>query len=128
MVRDQVKAATLTLPQERELSPWARWTGGIPAGRPDVKGLALSELESLCDDPARDDVGGENVRAILTLEPEDGFYLAAVDGEITYLVTDSTGRRQRWRTIEAALGVLHELDGLDPDIGLLQAQRKRGAR
>ena len=87
--------------------------------------MSLAELEDLCDDPARDLPGGTNVRAVLTLDPDEGFYLAAQDGDRIYLITDSDGRRARFRTIEIALATLQNLSGLNPDIGLLQLARRR---
>jgi hypothetical protein len=65
------------------------------------------------------------VRAVLTLEPEEGFYLAAQDGDRVYLITNPRGARLKFRTIEAALSVLQSVAGLSPDIGLLQAASRR---
>lgn len=107
---------------------WLRWTGGIPKGVPNLKGLSVPQLQELCDDPERDEPGGENVRAVLTLEPEEGFFLSAQDGKMLYLITDTAGKRKRFRTIESALSLLQDIGGLHPDIGLLQAPPRPGHR
>lgn len=124
MVRDQVITRPET-EEQIEISPWLRWTGTSPAGATNPKAISLAELEELCDDPARDLPGGIDVRAVLTLEPEEGFYLSAQDGDSVYLIANAQGKRVRFRTIEGALAVLQSVAGLSPDIGLLQAASRR---
>jgi hypothetical protein len=92
--------------------------------RPPHKSITFAQLLELCDDPARDLAGGVNVRALLTLEPEQGFFLSAEDGETVYQVTDDAGIRVRFRTIEAALGRLQEVSGLRSDIGVFIGGRR----
>jgi hypothetical protein len=125
VVRDELVAEIVSSEGDVHLSPWLRWTGITPAGSSNPQSLSLSELEELCDDPARDLPGGVNVRAVLTLEPEEGFYLAAQDGDRVYLIINPRGARLKFRTIEAALSVLQSVAGLSPDIGLLQATSRR---
>lgn len=122
MVREQ---AVARLEREDNPSPWLAWTANAPQGVANPISLSLSRLEELCDDPARDLPGGANVRAVLTLEPEVGFFLSAQDGDQVYLITDEAGRRTKFRTIELALAKLQNLSGLSPDIGLLQAPARR---
>jgi hypothetical protein len=122
VVRDQAAVLTRPADEEATLSPWLRWTGNAPAGA-NPKAMTLSELADVCDDPARDLPGGQDVRAILTLDPDEGFFLSALDGPLIYLIVDDRGRRKKFRTVELALAVLQDLSGLNPDIGLLQAQR-----
>jgi len=86
-----------------------------------AKRLALWELEALCDDPMRDLPAGVDVRAVLAYEPEEGFYLSALDGNVLHEVVDNTGKCIRFRTIEAALAVLQRVAGLSPLITLVQA-------
>lgn len=87
--------------------------------------LTLTQLEALCDDPARDQPGGANVRAILTFVPEKGFFLSAKDGHATHVVTDERSRQIRFRTIEGAMSVLQSMAGLSEEITLLQAKSWR---
>jgi hypothetical protein len=87
--------------------------------------LTLTQLEALCDDPARDQPGGANVRAILTFVPEKGFFLSAKDGDATHAVNDDRGRQIRFRTIEGAMSVLQTMAGLSEEITLLQAKSWR---
>jgi hypothetical protein len=89
------------------------------------RALTLAELEALCDDPARDQPGGANVRAILTFVPEKGFFLSAQDGGRTHVVTDDAGKQIRFRTIEGAMSVVRNMAGLSEEIGLVQAKSWR---
>jgi hypothetical protein len=125
VVRDELVAQAERAKGDMELSPWLRWTGITPAGSSNPRSMSLSELEELCDDPARDLPGGVNVRAVLTLEPEEGFFLAALDRDSVYLITNAKGGRLKFRTIEVALSVLQGVAGLSPDITLLQAGSRR---
>lgn len=105
--------------------PWLRHTSNTPQGVANPRSLSLKQLMLLCDDPERDLPGGVNVRAVLTLDQEEGFYLSAQDGDKVYLITDDHGRRTKFRTVEVALSVLQNVSGLSPDIGLFQADRRR---
>lgn len=87
-------------------------------GGPPHPSITLAQLRDLADDPARDLPGGVNVRALLTLEPDLGFFLSAEDGGTVYQVTDEDGERVRFRTIEAALARLQDVSGLRADIGV----------
>ena len=123
VLRDQMVACVEV--EEFNPKPWLQWTGNAPQGVPNPRSMSLAHLAQLCDDPARDLPGGVDVRAVLTLEPEEGFFLSARDGDTVYLITDDHGRRTKFRTIELALTVLHNVSGLSPDISLLQAERQR---
>jgi hypothetical protein len=90
------------------------------AGSTGGKSLTMSEFEQLCDDPARDLPGGTNMRAVLALVPERGFFLSAQDGDEMYQVTDDAGKPMKFRTIEGALAALQNISGLSPDIGVYQ--------
>ncbi len=88
--------------------------------------ITLAQLQELCDDPARDLPGGENVRAMLTFDLEAGFYLSAQDGRAMHQVIDAEGNQVRFRTIEGAMSVLQSIAGLNLDILLLQPGPQRG--
>ena len=124
MVRDQI-AVRVVDSDDAENFPWRRWTSAFAREATNPKSLSLAEFEELCDDPARDMPGGVNVRAVLMLDPEEGFYLSAHDGEKTYLIDEPSGKRIKFRTIESALALLQNISGLSPDIGLLQASPAR---
>lgn len=86
--------------------------------------ITLPQLHELCDDPVRDLPGGTQVRALLCLEPDRGFYLGAQDGELLYEVVHDSGAALCFRTIEDALRSLREIHGLAREIGLFQSPRQ----
>jgi hypothetical protein len=111
--------------EDKEASARWRKRGAVPGLASKPPSMSLTELEEMCDDPARDLPGGSDVRAILTLEPDEGFFLSARDGEAVYVITDNKGKRMKFRTIEIALGILQNVSGLSPDISLLQTNSRR---
>lgn len=71
--------------------------------------MTLDQLDELCDDPERDQPGGNEVRAILTYDSRNGFYLSAQDGQRVYTIVEKDGEPVRFRTIEQAIEVLQDL-------------------
>lgn len=88
--------------------------------------LTLAQLEALSDDPARDQPGGVNVRALLTFNAEDGYFLSAKDGNTIYQVVDDAGNQVRYRTMEDAIYHLHDISGLDPEISVFAGAQRGG--
>jgi hypothetical protein len=87
--------------------------------------ITFAQLQELCDQPSRDLPGGRDVRALLTLDTERGFFLAAQDGAEIYEVVDEHGEPMRFRTIESAIAHLNHVHGLSADIGLFIAPAAR---
>ena len=85
VLRDQMVACVEV--EEFNPKPWLQWTGNAPQGVPNPRSLSFAHLAQLCDDPARDLPGGVDVRAVLTLEPEEGFFLSARDGDTVEIFT-----------------------------------------
>lgn len=81
--------------------------------------ITLEELADLCDDPARDTPGGVEVRAILTYDAENGFFLSAQDGDRILCVQDDDERPVKYRTIEQAIEVLQDVPYLASDVRLV---------
>lgn len=81
--------------------------------------ISLVEFADLCDDPARDRPGRSDVRAILDLYPDVGFFLSARDGARVYQVVDVSGQQVRFRTIEGALQLLQDVHHLSADISVI---------
>ena len=71
--------------------------------------MTLDQLDELGDDPKRDEAGGNEVRAILTYDPRNGFFLTAQDGQRVYSIVEDDGEPVRFRTIEQAIEVLQDM-------------------
>jgi|GEM_PF-4674914 len=79
--------------------------------------MTLDQLDELGDDPKRDESDGTEVRAILTYDSRNGFFLSAQDGKRVYSIVDDDGEPVRFRTIEQAIEVLQDMQ-LASDIRL----------
>jgi hypothetical protein len=90
-------------------------------GKPVRDTMSMEEFARICDDPARDLRAGSGVRAIVVVEPEEGFALSAVRGRRVYAIVDGEGRRRRFRTMALALAELQDVAGLSFDIGVQSA-------
>lgn len=80
--------------------------------------ITLDELADLCDDPARAQHGGVEIRAILTYDAKNGFLLSAQDGDRILCVHEDDGRHVKFRTIEQAIEALQDVVYLASDVRL----------
>lgn len=79
--------------------------------------LTIEQLADMRDDPKRDEPGGTEIRAILTYDADNGFFLSAQDGGLVYSIRESNGDPVKFRTIEQAIEVLQD-DLLCADVRL----------
>jgi hypothetical protein len=92
--------------------------------------ITFADLQRMSDDPARDDQGGSDLKAVLHYDPERGFSLLAQDQDKLYEVTQGNGESLCFRTIEVAISELQDVPGLHPAVTLVWdlavLQRGRG--
>lgn len=78
----------------------------------------LDQLADLCDDPRRAEPGGTEIRAILTYDADNGFFLSAQDGDRIFSIHDKNGEPVKYRTIEQAIYGLQDVLYLCNDVRL----------
>lgn len=78
--------------------------------------LNFSELEELCDDPARNE-SGQEVLAVLRPE-KTGFSLSVRDGHKMHRVIEKSGKQVRFTSIESAVDRLSDVPHLWPEVAL----------
>lgn len=75
-----------------------------------AKCLTISNLEELCDDPARNE-SGQEVQAVLS-PGRLGIALNARDGADIYMLVDEQGKQLSFSSIELALDLLSDVSHL----------------
>jgi hypothetical protein len=88
------------------------------ANREYLHAITIEQLIDLCDDPKRNMPDSVEVRAILTFDEANGFFLSAQDDENVYSIRQPSGEPLKFRTIEQAIELLQDIPYLCSDVRL----------